>query len=67
MPSTETDGRRSSVKRWSVKFGKLHRKTPVMESFFSKVASLGLQLYQKGNPYQVLCCKLQGTCGHMLL
>ena len=32
-------------KRCSYKFHKIHRETPVPESFFNKVAGQGLQLY----------------------
>ena len=50
--------RTCSIKRYSWKFHKIHRKTPVPESLFNKVASLRLQLYiMKETLAQVLSCE----------
>ena len=42
----------------SLKFRKIHRKTPVSEISFNKVAGLGLQLYWKRTPRQVFSSEI---------
>ena len=56
---SEAVARVCSLKKVFLKFGKIHKKTPVLESFFDKVAGLLLRfhteifhLIKKGNKFQ---------------
>ena len=52
--------RRCSVKACFLNLFKIHRKRPVLESFFKKVSGLRprLEACKKGTPTRVLSCKL---------
>ena len=45
-------------KKMFLKFHKYHKRTPVLESLFYKVAGLGLQLYLKETPTWAFSCEI---------